>query len=259
MQESDLRQTITGLIELAHARGYTAGDIVNIKSAHWTALLLSSGGYRPCGRPFINHLIGAASVLVHFGFEARVVVAALLHAAYTHAPKMRGGAQETVDTVTRILGGSGSPVDRMVRAYTVRDKRWAELAGFDNWQDVATTEDADTAIIAMARLIEMRLSGEVRSTGRTDDEDDLATLEKAEEICDIIGVPGLAETWRIEEKSLPSELFDDGRRPKTSFRIEGSKTVPMLNSAFFEVQRAIAVNVMPALEGAGSRFHKVLA
>jgi hypothetical protein len=68
------------------------GDIINIKSAHWTALLLSSGGYRPCGRPFINHLIGTASVLVHFGFEARLIVAALLHAAYTHAPKMRGGA-----------------------------------------------------------------------------------------------------------------------------------------------------------------------
>ena len=249
MQESDLQQTITGLIELAHARGYTAGDIMNIKSAHWTALLLSSGGYRPCGRPFVNHLIGTASVLVHFGFEARLVVAALLHAAYTHAPKMRG-AQETIDTVTRILGGADSPIDRMVRACTLRDKRWAELARLDNWQDVATTEDADTAIIAMARLIDMRLSGEVRSTGRTDD-DNLAAVVKAEEICDIIGVPGLAKTWRIEEKNVTSELFDDGKRPKASFRIEGSKTVPMVNPAFFEVRRSIAVKAKPALAGVG--------
>ena len=256
MQDSDLKQTITGLIELAHARGYTAGDIINIKSAHWTALLLSNGGYRPCGRPFINHLIGAASVLVHFGFETRLIVAALLHAAYTHAPKMRGGAQETVDTVTRILGGAGSPIDRMVRAYTLRDKRWAELAGLDNWQDVATTEDADTAIIAMANLIDMRLSGEVRSTGRTDD-DDLAALAKAEEICDIIGVPGLAETLRIEEKNVPSKLFADDKRPKGSFRLEGSKMVPMVHRAFFEVQRSIAAKAQPAPERVGFEEHAV--
>jgi GT2 family glycosyltransferase len=245
MRESDLKQTITGLIELAHARGYTARDIANIKSAHWTALLLSSGGYRPCGRPFINHLLGTASVLAHFGFESRLIVGALLHAAYTHAPRLRGGAQETVETVTRILGGAGSPVDRMVRAYTLRAMRWANLAGLDNWQDVATTEDADTAIIAMANLVDMRLSGEVRSTGRTDD-DDLAALAKAEEICDIIGVPGLADSLRIEERSFPPDLFGDGKRPKASFRLEGSKAIPMVNPAFFDVQRSIAANAPPA-------------
>ena len=114
----------------------------------------------------------------------------------------------------------------------------------------ATTEDADTAIIAMARLIDMRLSGEVRSTGRTDD-DNLAAVVKAEEICDIIGVPGLAKTWRIEEKNVTSELFDDGKRPKASFRIEGSKTVPMVNPAFFDVRRSIAVKAKPALAGVG--------
>lgn len=252
LQDSDLRQTLTGLIELAHARGYTAGDIVNIKSAHWTALLLSSGGYRPCGRPFINHLIGTASVLAHFGFEARLIVAALLHASYTHAPKMRGPAQETVNAVARILGGASSPIDRMVRAYTLRGQRWAELVRLANWEDVATTEDADTAIIAMASLIEMRLSGEIRSTGRMDDDDDHAMLAKADEICDIIGVPGLAQTLRIEEKNTPSELFDDGKRPKASFRVEGSKAVPMVNPAFFEVHRSIQARAQPALEGLGS-------
>jgi hypothetical protein len=256
MQDSDLKQTVTGLIEAAHARGYTTGEIMNIKSAHWTALLLSSGGYRPCGRPFINHLIGTASVLVHFGFEARLIVAALLHAAYTHAPKMRGNAQETVDAVARILGGAGSPVDRMVRAYTLRDRRWAELAGLDDWQDVATTEDAETAIIAMANLIDMRLSGEIRSSGRTDE--DLAALAKAEQICDLIGVPGLAETLRIEDKHVPSALFADGKRPKGSFRLEGSKVLPMVNPAFFEVERSIAAKARPAVERMGSEAHTVV-
>ncbi len=248
MQECDLKQTITGLIELAHSRGYTAGDLAQIKKAHWSALVLSNGGYRPCGRPFINHLIGTASVLVHFGFEMRVVVGGLLHAAYTHAPQMRGGPQETVDTVARWLGGTDTPTERRVRGYTVRSSRWTELSALDNWQDVATMDDIDTAIIAMANLVDMRLSGEIRVTGRADD-DDIAALTKADEICAVVGVPGLAASLHTDKKDARLEIFADDKGPKGSFRLEGPKMVPMVNRAFFEVQRSIAAKAQTAVEG----------
>jgi hypothetical protein len=88
MQACDLKQTISGLLDLAQARGYSADALSFFKKAHWSALVLSNGGYRPCGRPFINHLVGTASVLVHFGFEARLVGAALLHARlFARAPQ----------------------------------------------------------------------------------------------------------------------------------------------------------------------------
>jgi hypothetical protein len=249
MQEGDLKQTITGLLELAQSRGYTRKDLEHIKKAHWAALILSNGGYRPCGRPFINHLVGAASVLVHFGFETRLVLAALLHAAYTHAPTMRGGALATVETVARFLGGSDSQTERMVRAYTVRAPRWTQLSMMDNWEDVATIADVDTAIVAMANSVDMRLSGEIRATGRTDDAD-IAALAKGREICEIVGVPGLAETQRICETEDESELFADDKRPKASFRLEGTKIKTMVNSAFFEVQRSLATEG-PAAKSTG--------
>jgi hypothetical protein len=251
MHDRHLKQTITGLLELAHLRGYTADDLAQIKKAHWVALILSSGGYRPCGRPFINHLIGTASVLVHFGFETRVVIGALLHACYTHAPRMRGGAQETVDTVARWLGGAGTTVDRMVRGYTVRSSRWKQLSDLDNWSDVATMDDIDVAVIAMANLVDMRLSGEIRATGRADD-DDGAALTKADEICAVIGVPGLAVSMHVEENRAQSEIFAGDKHPKGSFRLEGSKMVPMVNRAFFEVQRLTEAKSGSAVEGAGS-------
>ena len=239
MQERDLKQTITGLLELAHSRGYTADDLAQIKKAHWSALVLSSGGYRPCGRPFINHLIGTASVLVHFGFETRVVVGGLLHAAYTHAPRMRGGAQETVDTVARWLGGADTPTERTVRGYTVRSSRWTELSKLDNWRDVATTDDIDTAVIAMANLVDMRLSGEIRVTGRADDRRYRRARESGRDLRRRRR-SGSRRVAAQDEKGARLEIFADDKRPKGSFRLEGPKMVPMVNRAFFEVQRSVA-------------------
>jgi (p)ppGpp synthase/HD superfamily hydrolase len=104
MQESDLKQTFALFMELALRRGYLTRDMEQIEEAHWRALSLSNGGYRPCGRPFINHLVGTASVLVHYGFEVRLVQAALLHASYTHAPHFEGGPEKTVEAVAQALG-----------------------------------------------------------------------------------------------------------------------------------------------------------
>jgi GT2 family glycosyltransferase len=247
MHEGDLKHTITGLLELAHSRGYGTDDLAQIKKAHWIALVLSNGGYRACGRPFINHLIGTAGVLVHFGFEIRLVVGGLLHAAYTHAPRMRGGAQETVDTVARWLGGADTRTERMVRSYTARSSRWTQLSALDNWADVATTDDIDVAVIAMANLVDMRLSGEIRATGRAND-DEVAVLAKADKICAVIGVPGLAASLDGDAKGARPEIFADDTRPKASFRLEGSKMVPMVNPAFFDVQRSVAMQSRPTVE-----------
>lgn len=257
MQPSDLRQTITGLIELAQSRGYSAADLLELKRAHWAALILFNGGYRACGRPFINHVIGTASVLIHFGFETRLVAGAMLHAGYTHAPRMRGGAQEAVDAVARLLGGREKPIERMVRAYTVRSARWTQLWSLNNWRDVATIADAEIAIIAMANFVDMRLSGEIRATGRIDEEDS-AVLAKADEICAVVGVPGLARTVHQEDRGARIEVFSDGATPKGSFRLEGMKAVPMVNRDFFDVQRSIAEKARHAVGVARAEEHAVL-
>jgi hypothetical protein len=48
----------------------------------------------------------------------------------------------------------GSGLERAVRAYTVRSKRWQQLSELSNWQDAATMPDIDTAILALANAIE---------------------------------------------------------------------------------------------------------
>jgi len=231
MQEGDLRQSLTGLMELAHLKGYKRDDLERMEGTYWEALRLSDGGYRPCGRPFINHLVGAASVLVHYGFEVRLVQAALMHAAYTHAPHFDGGPQKTVDIVANRLGGLGSGLERAVRAYTLRSRRWQHLSQLPNWQDVATMSDIDTAILALANDIDMNLSGEARMSGRSSDS---PALSKADDICRMLGVPGMAGSARSQSVGADPARVPRKINPSGSFRIEAGKFVGMYNQAFFQ-------------------------
>jgi hypothetical protein len=249
MHEGDLRQTFTGLMELACRKGYDAQDLERMEASYWHALWLCNGGYRPCGRPFINHLVGTASVLVHYGFEVRLIQAALMHAAYTHAPHFDGGPRKTVEAVAGKLGGLGSNLERAVRAYTVRSPRWQLLSELPNWQDVATMPDIDTAILAMANDTDMNLSGEVRATGRADVGDN-AALSKARDICRILGVPGMAGGASPQPSSGEAARIPRNIRPKRSFRVEGTRTVSMLNPSFFQIQNSNLV--------AGSQWDRFL-
>jgi hypothetical protein len=245
MRAEDLKHSLSGLVELARARGYLAFDIKKIMSAHWTALGLSNGGYRPCGRPFLNHLIGTASVLVHYGFESRLVQAALLHAAYSHAPPGET-PRAAIEAVTRALGGPGHTVERLVHAYTIRAARWRRLAPLENWQDVALMAEIDIAVMAIANAIDMHLSGEVRTTGRTDI-DDRDAVSKAGEICAALGVPGLAATLAAQ----PRAEHPASGRLQESFRLSAGKPVPMVNPAFFQVLAAAAARERALTENRG--------
>ena len=121
MAADELRQTRSELLDAARERGYTRNELAMIANAYHLAHVLMDGGYRPCARPFINHLVGTASVLVRYGFRAETVAAGLLHSAYTHAPHPAAGAREAAKAVCAALGGRGSALERRVRAYTLRE------------------------------------------------------------------------------------------------------------------------------------------
>src|SRR5215472_16752016 len=118
MRREELRQTRSDLLDLAIERGYRAKDLATIADAYHLAHVLMAGGYRPCGRPFVNHLVGAASVLVRYDFRAETVAACLLHAAYTHSRPHPDGPEAAVKALAEMLGGEGSAVEKTVRAYT---------------------------------------------------------------------------------------------------------------------------------------------
>jgi hypothetical protein len=230
MQSQELRQTLSGLFDLAQSRGFSQEEWDMVQVAYRLAMVLTNGVYRPCGRPFINHLVGTASVLVHYNFRSRVVGAGLLHAAYTHGSDAAAEAEANVERIDKLLGGKESRLEARVRAYTLRSSRWRRLMASADWQLELSVEDAEILAMIAANEVDMHLSGEFRFSGRRDmetrDVGDLMTYA-----CGMLGVPGLAETVRIEAQKLLQIAPKTDTSIRESFRLVGDRLVPALNPA----------------------------
>jgi GT2 family glycosyltransferase len=229
MQREELKLTRSDLLDLAQARGYRPREIAMIADAYHLAHVLTAGGYRPCGRPFVNHLVGTASVLVRYDFSVVTVLAGLMHAAYTHSPAHPDGPEAAVTALAILLGGDGSPVERLVRAYARRESGFGALAVEDT-DPVSHLPvlEAQTLAIAAANEIDMHLSGEVRYSGRTDA---LApgAVGRIAQVCQFLGVSGLADTLeqaRLSCAAAPAELMANERG---SYRVAWAeqRLVPM--------------------------------
>lgn len=183
MAAAELAQTRTALREQAVARGYDAGSVRALKSACDYATLLSDGLYRPDGRPFLNHLIGAASALVRYDFRMDVVLAGLLHAAYTHCPPWFDPAE-----ISRVLA-SGGEVDILVRGLpNAKD----QLAAGASAETLTLIEGCSLAVEAASQADKL-LSGEYRASGRPPE----LTAVGASLLLEVLGrldAPGLAAT-----------------------------------------------------------------
>lgn len=218
MRRDELAQTRSDLLDLATQHGYSNGDLRSLSDACARAQLIMNAGYRPCGRPFLNHLVGTASVLVRYGFRIDVVVAGLLHAAYTHCPPFVAGPAAAIAQIEGLLGGRESTVERLVHDYTLRASERAMAVPEHAGQ--LTTHQAELLMLVAANELDMHLSGEVRYTGRTDGiQPQLLALIDA--TATRIGAIGLVVALRrcLAESRSVDPAWQAGVR--TSYRIGG--------------------------------------
>jgi hypothetical protein len=229
MARDEHRQTRSGLMDLAVECGYHARELALLSDCYRLAHILVDGGYRPCGRPFIDHLVGTASVLVRFGFRMDVVAAGLLHAAYTHAPARVGQGRAAVEAIGASLGGRGSAIEARVRAYTHRES----TVGTEPSIHLPTTslQEAEIVAIVAANEIDLHLSGELRYSGRTDVLS-ATRLEEIREVCRLLGVEGLYRTLRHACDSFERAKDPLLTRIPASYRLadDRSSMLPMANN-----------------------------
>ena len=193
MRADELVQSRSALLDLAVRRGYEPEELAMIARAHNLAQVLMDGGYRPCGRPFINHLVGTAGILVRYDFAVPAVAAGLLHAAYTHAAPSRNGPGAAAKATCAALGGRGTSLERRVRAYTQRELRGGSSpVGVDVLPTLSVLE-AEIIAIEAANELDLLLSGEVRYSGQTDVIGQDA-LRRIDHVCRILGVTGLHDS-----------------------------------------------------------------
>lgn len=239
IRKEELQQTRSGLLDLAIEQGYETDELNLLSNAYFIAQALTDGGYRSCGRPFINHLSGTASVLLLYHFRIEVVAAALLHAAYSHCPAHPDSDQAAIDEVCRKLGGENHRVERLVRAYTFRGMRspGSQPAIMDAGR--LSVFVAEVEMIALANEIDMTLSGEIHYSAPRNDEMTPAQLDVATEICKIIGVTGMSHTLqqeRANKRLPPPPNLLTRNNMSYRFNIEHTVMMPMPSNARFLLQ-----------------------
>lgn len=195
MSAGDLPQTRAQLMDLARARGYGPNSLTLMSRGCDLAATLADGGFRPCGRPFVAHLIGTAGVLVRYDFCTEVVIAGLLHAAYTHR-------RLAAVTVQGMLAGLLPEAETRVREYTQRAGRKTQPAA------ASLLRDVEIAAIEAANEIDMRLSGEYDYSGRPGEIGSVQVARLAE-ILQLLGIRGMAGTLEsalVTSRNVPREL-----------------------------------------------------
>jgi hypothetical protein len=97
--------------------GYEESSVQRVGDAYTYCLQLFSGWYRGNGKPFLNHLVGTASIVAAEGLAEELVIAALLHAAYSHGSlsflPLRWGSYRRRKLATAI----GTELESIVWAY----------------------------------------------------------------------------------------------------------------------------------------------
>lgn len=222
MARHELAQTRSDLLDLAAMRGYGEAELAQLAKAYKLMHAYMNASYRPCGRPFINHLVGTAGALLRYGFRIEIVLAGMMHTVYTHRPARLSGPSGT-QRASELLGGAGQPVEKLVRAYSLRGQRGLPKAAAAGALSVF---DAEIVAIAAANEVDMHLSGEYRYTRRVDP-GLLPQMNLIAQVCALLGVPGLSAT--LAQAVQAASAVPDALKtaPIVSYRIKDGAFQPI--------------------------------
>src|ERR1700738_4018639 len=111
-------QTHLQLYRQLQDASYGEEDLILVDRAYQIAMRLFAGYYRPNNKPFLMHLVGAASILVKVRQPAVVIPAVLLHSAYLG----RGRKGSRINRIRRkqIAASLGQKAEVLIYAYSNR-------------------------------------------------------------------------------------------------------------------------------------------
>jgi (p)ppGpp synthase/HD superfamily hydrolase len=116
---ANIAQTHLQLFQQMRSRGYSRDEVAMVAKAYGVAARLFANRFRPCGRPFVAHLVGSSAVLVWLKAPIQMVVAELLHAAYQEGDfpnSLEGMTPRKREALTAEIG---TEAEALVAAYTV--------------------------------------------------------------------------------------------------------------------------------------------
>lgn len=150
-------QTNLQLYAQARVEGYDEGAQEALLDAYGLAVRLFAGLHRASGKIFLAHLVGTASALVEARSRIPVVVAGLLHAAYTHGEFGDGWRGMTSDKRARVAAVVGEECEGLIARYA--DFRWRceALSGLRATLSELNEIDRDIVLIRLANELDDHL------------------------------------------------------------------------------------------------------
>jgi (p)ppGpp synthase/HD superfamily hydrolase len=147
-------QTNIQLFNQLQRLGWNAADIEAVVSAYELAASLVTGRFRPSGKTFVAHLIGTASILASVPAAPSLVVAGLLHAAYSAgdfgdgAPGMSDAKRERVRSV------AGTEAEEHVRRYQALAWTDQTIRSVSGGLDAMTQAERGVVLMRLANELE---------------------------------------------------------------------------------------------------------
>ena len=149
-----IAQTHLQLFEQMRSNGYSAAELVMVAEAYRTATKLFAGRFRPCGRPFVSHLVGTSAILVWLKAPMPIVIAALLHAAYQEGDFANSLEGISARKRKELREAIGAEAEELVAAYTAGSRSLAGImASYARFHQMSSAE-RDILLIQLANELD---------------------------------------------------------------------------------------------------------
>ena len=193
-----IAQTHLQLLQQMRSKGYSAAELVMVAGAYRTATKLFANRFRPCGRPFVSHLVGTSAILVWLEAPISMVVAALSHAAYQEGDFANSLEGMTPRKRKELRAAIGTEAEELVAAYTVSTRSLTGImASYARFHRMSPVE-RDILLIQLAN--ELDDYRELASNYAANADERIAVIRQCgaqqAEMAEWLGHPELAQALR---------------------------------------------------------------
>ncbi|HEY2988590.1 MAG TPA: HD domain-containing protein [Candidatus Binatia bacterium] len=150
-------QTNVQLFNQLRSEGYSKEERERVLEAYELGMRLFTGLFLPSGKPFIDHLLGTASILASLQVSVEIVTAGLIHAAYLHGDF--GGIRKGISESKRrqVRQAVGEKVEEYVARYDRLAWSAEKILTLDNNLDHLEPVDRDVLLMRLANELEHQL------------------------------------------------------------------------------------------------------
>jgi (p)ppGpp synthase/HD superfamily hydrolase len=193
-----IAQTHLQLFQQMRSNGYSTAELTTAAEAYRTATKLFADRFRPCGRPFVSHLIGTSAILVWLKAPMPIVIAAMLHAAYQEGDFANSLEGMTPRKRKKLRAAIGLEAEELVAAYTLSSRSLAGIrASYARFNQMSSAE-RDVLLMQLAN--ELDDYRDLASNHAANADERIAVIRQCgsqqAEMAEWLGQPTLAQALR---------------------------------------------------------------